>query len=70
MSNFALESLLTLRLDFIARKEKSIQEWDKKIEDVDKAIKIIEGGSAKNPSTITLYDDENPDYIRNSEDGI
>ncbi len=65
-----MESLLNLRLDFVARKEKAILEWNIKIEDVDKAIKILEGGQVKDPSTITLYDDENPDSIRNTEDGI
>lgn len=40
------------------------------IHDLDNSIQILSGKKHKNVAPAERYDDENPDYIRNNEDGL
>lgn len=68
MSNFAIESLLVERQKLVDAKNKAIEKFDFEISEFDRAIKILEGRDIKDPSTITLYDDDHPDYIKGSQE--
>jgi len=70
MSNIAEQVLLKKRAELIAERDKFIAQYLKEIQAIDLAIRAITGKSPTEVSALELYDDQNPDYIRNTEDGI
>lgn len=72
MSNIAIETLVEKRTKLLAEKAKMTEHFDEQINALTKTIQMM-GGEPIDfglPLDIATYDDENPDYIRNNEDGL
>ena len=67
--NIALQSLINERDKLISAKAEAIANFDKQILEFDNAIDEISGKKYWGYSD-TLYDDENPDYIKSSLEEI
>lgn len=68
--NIAVQELVKKHDELVAEKRKIDEEFTAKILDIYSAIEILTGKKASEHISEILYDDQNPDYIRNTEDGI
>ena len=70
MSNLAVEMLLDKRIKLIQDQYEMNQKYNAEIADLTAAINQLRGVNGKAAVNIEQYDDENPDYIKGTEDGI
>lgn len=70
MSNPAVETLLKKREQVVEERRKMNEKFDNEIEQLESAIVLIAEGKVWEVSITETYDDENPDQIRGTEDGI
>jgi len=70
MSNLAIESLTTKRQQLVEERQKAIDRFDYEIAELDEAIEAISGRKVKEVISEVIYDDENINYIKGTEDGI
>lgn len=65
----AIELLRQKWQDTLNEKNTMIEKYDAKLAELDQAIEVLCGNKINDKSQ-TSYDDENPDYIKGTEDGI
>lgn len=70
MSNIAIETLLKQRQQLLDERQKMWERYAKEIDEIDAAIETINGKKSHEFLTDTLYDDEHPDYIKQSQEEI
>lgn len=72
MSNnqVVIDTLIAKRDQIIVERNKIVKELNKQLEEIEDALDQIAGKSVWRPEKTELYDDENPAYIKGSEDGI
>ena len=70
MSNIAVDLLIEKRNKLHAELMDVNQKYGAEIRELDSAIRNLTGESISEIETDHRYDDENPDYIKNTEDGI
>lgn len=69
-NNFALAELEKARQKIILEKERAVLKFNKAISDLETAMESISGKKIWELNKQELYDDEHPDYIRQSEEEI
>ena len=70
MSNMAVEMLLDKRIKLIQDQYEMNQKYNIEIADLTAAINQLRGTNGKVKANEDHYDDENPNYITGTEDGI
>lgn len=70
MSNLAVDALVEKWKEVVAEREKMYNDYSAQIDELETAIKLITGENPKDMPLRERYDDEHPNYIRNTEDGI
>lgn len=72
MSNnqIVIETLVKQREQLVAAREAFLAQNEADIHEIDNAIQILTGHRESKPKSITLYDDESPDYIKSSQEEI
>jgi predicted metal-dependent hydrolase len=67
----AIDELLRKKEALIQKQQASWNEYQQQIDGLEKAIRLLEGTpEGKRIDIESLYDDENPNYITGTEDGI
>ena len=66
MNNPAIESLLQKRQKIIAEKVAINKQWDSNINGIENAIEQLSGKKVWEVESETVFDDENPNYIKSS----
>lgn len=62
---------LTVKRDFlIGKRDELIAQYNSQIAEIEDALDVLAGKKVWRTENQELYDDQNPDYIRNTEDGI
>lgn len=70
MSNNAVELLVKERAKLIAEKAQAIAKFDEAISFLESGIETISGKKVWQAEAATVYDDENPDYVKSSAEEI
>lgn len=70
MSNIAVETLLKQRQQLLDERQKMWERYAKEIDDIDVAIEAINGKKSHETTSEFHYDDEHPDYIKQSQEEI
>ena len=70
MSNLAVELLIDQRVKLLQEQHEMNEKFREKIGHLNAAIKQLRGLSETEPIPETKYDDESPDYIKGTEDGV
>lgn len=68
--SFAISELIKKRDDIVEKRKTMLNVFDKEINDYNKAISILTGKSVAEVEYDMDYDDQSPDYIKGTEDGI
>lgn len=69
-TNIAIETLVKERDRVILEKNAAIDRFDQQINEIEAAIKRLSGKNVDEAASETIYDDESPDYIRQSVEEI
>lgn len=70
MGNLAVEALLNKRQELIDEKLKMLSQFDSQISEIETAVEKLYGKQCWNLTTMELFDDLNPNYIRSSQEEI
>lgn len=70
MSNLAIEKLSKMKQEFIDQREAFNESINKKIDELTNSIKILSGENPNLNPNSEVYDDESPDYIKQSIEEI
>jgi hypothetical protein len=70
MSNLALEALELKKKQLVDEQSKMNERFDNEIREINVAIDTLCGAMVQNYDSSLKYDDENPDYIRSSQEEI
>lgn len=70
MSNLALGTLLKKRAELVNERDKLVSRFNGEISEVETAIEQLAGKKVWDNGTPILYDDEHPEYIRQSQEEI
>lgn len=65
-----LEALMTKRNELVSEKNKMNEELDKQIQEMESCIELLSGKTVWEIEAATVYDDENPNYIKSSLEEI
>ena len=65
-----IETLIAKRDQLISERNKMRSQFDSQIEEIEESLIILSGGQPWENKMSTPYDDESPDTIRGTEDGI
>lgn len=68
--NLALETLTTKRLELQIERNKMIAQFDQEITEIETAIEQLSGKKVWEITEEVRYDDENPNYIKSSQEEI
>ncbi len=72
MSNnqVVISTLMNKRHQIILERDKLVKELNAQIEEIEVALDTLAGGPVWDKPVESIYDDENPSYIKGTEDGI
>lgn len=72
MSNnqVVISTLMNKRHQLIMERNSIVNKYDTEIGEIEDALDKLSGKSVWRPEKSEAYDDENPDYIKGTEDGI
>jgi hypothetical protein len=70
MSNSAVDALMIKRDELVAEQMQSYQAFEKSIKEVETAIETLAGKKVWEIKPAEHYNDETPNYIKGTEDGI
>jgi hypothetical protein len=66
----AIAALLEIRNKLVLERDSMFSEFQKKIDEYEASIEIISGKTVWQITSETMYDDENPNYIKASIEQI
>lgn len=69
-SQVVIDTLVAKRDQLISERDKMRDQFNSQIEEIEKSLVILAGGPVWENKMSTPYDDESPDAIRGTEDGI
>lgn len=69
-SQVVIETLTQKRETLIKERDQMYWKFNEQIREIEDALAELTGQAVGKAANIALYDDENPDYIRGTEDGI
>lgn len=69
-NQIVIDTLITKRDQIIVERNKIVKELNKQIGEIEDALDRLAGKSVWRPENRESYDDENPNYIKGTEDGI
>lgn len=70
MSNIAIQELFNKMQQLEGERHKIVNDYNARIREIMNAIETLSGKKVYEIMNEYNYDDESPDYIRNTEDGI
>lgn len=70
MNNIALETIIEKWKSLCAERDVMVAKFQAEIDQLENAIELLTGGNPNDAGFIERYDDESPDYIRGTEDGV
>ncbi len=70
MNKTVLETLDQKKQELIAEKQKMVEQFDTQIKEVENAIKLILGDNDADFLPDFTFEDENPNYIKSSQEEI
>jgi hypothetical protein len=66
----AVETLMEKRNTLLTERANMNHKYDAEIKELEKSIELLSGKKMSELEPEFRYDDENPDYIKGTEDGI
>jgi len=66
--NVAIETLLNQRNSLVLEKNAAMSKFNEEISSIEAAIETLSGKKVWETISETVYDDENPNYIRSSQE--
>jgi hypothetical protein len=69
-NSFVTETLLKKRDQLVAENRKMNEQFEAELSEIEGAIETLTGKKVWEVSNLTTYDDENPIYIKSSEEEI
>jgi hypothetical protein len=68
MQSIGLEALITKRAELLAEKEAMTAQLNSEISEIESCIELLSGKKVWEITSETRYDDENPNYIKSSQE--
>lgn len=69
-NSLGLEALIEKRQNLIIERDNAVLTYNNQISELDSCIEILSGKKVWEVVNKTVYDDENPNYIRSSQEEI
>jgi hypothetical protein len=65
-----IDTLIKKRDDLMSQRDAATRKFNEQIEEIEEALDKLAGKEVWRNADQTVYDDENPDYIRQSQEEI